>query len=152
MTQKPKTDWEAIEREYRAGEAGAERMVVDLAMEPKLWAEMGWPDVKTVARQVRIGRSIVDVVLTHSDGSLTLIEVKRQGLGLRDYCTGIGQLAYQAVMAMSDFRTYSVRRVLAMPGQFPVDIAIACMFAEVDMLPMPTIDEWVGFLREPICA
>lgn len=145
---KPKTDWEAIEREYRAGELGVEKMAVDLLGNHVLWREMGWPDVDRVRSQVRIGRCIADIVVMHVDNSITVIEVKRSGLQLREYCTGIGQLAYQAIMAMSDFQTYKVRRVLAMPGQFPVDVAIACMADGVDMLPMPMIEEWLSFMRQ----
>lgn len=148
MSTRPPIDWEAIEREYRAGETGAERMAVELLRQQSLWREMRWPDVASITRQARIGRSIADILLRHVDGSLTLVEVKRQGLCLRDYCTGVGQLAYQAIMAMSDFQTLKVRRVLAMPGQFPVDVAIACVAADVDMLPMPTVDQWMGFMKE----
>jgi len=141
-------DWEAIEREYRAGEVGVERIAAAVLSRPSCWAEMGWPDVASINRQVRVGRAIVDILVRHVDGSITLVEVKRAGLHLRDYCTGIGQLAYQAVMAMSDFQTFKVRRVLAMAGQFPVDVAIVCAAEDVDMLPMCTVDEWIGFLRE----
>lgn len=181
MTQKPKTDWEAVQREFRAGqlsnreiasrfgvtegavleaierhwrryfpktEHGAESMAIALVRNKTLAKEMGWPEISDIERQVRIGRAICDIVLRHTDGSVTIIEVKNAGLGLRDYCTGIGQLAYQAVMAASDFQTYCVRQVLAMPGQFPVDVALACIAADVDMLPMPQIDEWVGMLCE----
>ena len=139
-------------RAYRCGETGVERMTVDLIRKPDLWADMGWPEISKIERQVRIGRSVADIVVHHADRSITIIEVKVAGLSLRDYCTGIGQLAYQSVMAMSDFQTFSVRRVLAMPGQFPVDVAIVCMAQNVGMLPMPSIDQWMGFIEEALAA
>ena len=150
MTGKPKTDWIAIERYWRQRfprtEAGAEGMAVALLAKPELWRDMGWPDVVSARRQVSVGRAICDIVLDHDDKSISIIEVKNAGLSLRDYCTGIGQLHYQAIMAASDFQTYHVRKALSMPGQFPVDVALACVAAGVDMIPMPTIDEWVGML------
>ncbi|MFG1462275.1 hypothetical protein V5F77_05175 [Xanthobacter sp. DSM 24535] len=150
MADKPRTDWEAIESYWRGlypkTEAGAERMAVAFLPKESVWREMGWPDVRSIRRQVSVGRGICDIVVTHVDGSITIIEVKNAGLGVRDYCTGIGQLAYQSIMAASDFQAYRVRKVLAMPGQFPVDVALACIAADVDMFPMPTIDEWVAML------
>lgn len=148
MAEKRKTDWEAIADRYRKGEAGAELMAVELILCPSLAGAMKWPEVVSVNRQVRIGRSIADILVRHADQSITLVEVKQRGLGLRDYCTGVGQLAYQAIMAASDFQTFHVRRVLAMPGQFPVDVAIACISAGVEMLPMPEVEQWIGFIEE----
>lgn len=34
-----------------------------------------------------------------------------------------------------------------MPGQFPVDVAIACAAEGVDMLPLCTVPQWIGFLK-----
>lgn len=71
-----------------------------------------------------------------------LIEVKRGGLSLRDYCQGIGQLAYQEVMAMSYFQARVVRKVLAAPGPFSPDLVFACVGADVEMLPTMTMRQW----------
>lgn len=143
-------DWEAIESRYPDSELGVERLAFSIISHRPcdIAAEMGWPPIVSIARQVRLGRGIADIVLEHSDRSVSLIEVKGFGLGLRDYCTGIGQLAYQAILAMAFYQTCSVRRVLALPGPIPVDVILACHCAEADILPLPTPAQWRGFLDE----
>lgn len=49
---------------------------------------------------------------------------------------------------MTPPQTFDVRRILAMPGQFPVDVAFACIHSGVEMLPMPEIEQWIGFIEE----
>lgn len=76
MPRKP-IDWEAVEMFFSGGETGVERMAMHIIEQPDLWAEMKWPEVERVAKQVKIGRSVADIVVWHVDGSLTIVEVKR---------------------------------------------------------------------------
>lgn len=138
-------DWEAL---YPASERGLESMCADLCCRPSLAEEMGWLPVAAIHRQLKLGNAIADIVVEHTDGSITVIEVKQPGLSLRDYCTGIGQLMYQSIMAASHFQTTNVSRVLATPGPISVDLIFACESAGIDLLPVSTIEQWRGFLRE----
>lgn len=123
-------------------EAEVERIAVAICGKPQLWKEMGWPEVTNIRCQVQLGGSRADILIEHTDKSVTLIEVKPGGLALRDYCTGIGQLAYQAIMAVSVFQTYCVRRALCLPGPIPPDLYLASLFADIDFLPVPTPEQW----------
>lgn len=139
------SDWLA---KYPDSEAGLEAACIELCRSQELLDVMGWPPIARTFRQYRLGRGIADILLEHADGSVTLIEVKCGGLSLRDYCTGIGQLTYQAVMAASHFQTHNVRKVLATPGPVPVDVVIACAGADIDIMPTMTAEQWRQFLRE----
>jgi hypothetical protein len=137
--QKAPTDWE---RMFPRTEQGLEFAIVEMLRHPALLAEMGWPPIVRVRRQVRIGQQLTDIAIEHEDGSATIIEVKQGGLSLRDYCTGIGQLIYQSLMAMSFFQTAKVRRVLATPGPISIDLQMTCIAADIDILPTMTMDQW----------
>jgi hypothetical protein len=141
-------DWEAIAGSHGPGEDGIERLALLFCDRADIAEIMGWPEVNSVMRQVRLGGGIADIVLRHVDGSVSLLEVKRAGLGLRDYCTGIGQLFYQAIMAVSVYQTTDVRMVLVTPGPVPVDVILATAKAHIDILPLPSADEWRTSLRE----
>lgn len=132
---------------YPDTEAGLEAACIELCRRPDLLDIMGWPPVAKMFRQFHLGRGIVDVLIQHVDQSVTVIEVKRGGLALRDYCTGIGQLSYQAIIAASFFQTNQVRRVLATPGPIAPDLVIACAGADVDILPTMTMAQWHDSLR-----
>lgn len=139
------TDWTSA---YPNNESGLEAVCVELCRLPSLADCMGWPPVSSIFRQFRLGRGVADIVIEHVDGSVTVVEVKRSGQSLRDYCTGVGQLAYHAVMAMSWFQARKVRKVLATPGPVPVDVVIMCAGSDVDILPTMTVTEWIGLLND----
>lgn len=139
-------------KRYGDDERGVEQSVIDLLRAHDLVAEMGWPDIAAIRRQQALGRAISDLVLEHTDGSITVIEVKRHGLHLRDYCTGVGQLAYQGSMAALTYGTPNVRKVLALPGPVALDVVILCEAAGVDILPTPTPDQMVAAYVEASLA
>lgn len=139
MTEQATPNWDAI---YPTTEQGLEAACKELCRSPSLWDVMAWPPVSRIRRQFRLGKAISDLLLEHEDGSITLIEVKSPGLSLRDYCTGIGQLAYQTIMAMSHFQARTVRKVLATPGPVSVDLVFACEAAGVDIMPTMTMEQW----------
>ena len=138
------TDWEAT---FAADEKGIERLALVFCDRADICSVMGWPAVASVQRQVRSGREIADIVLVRDDGSVALLEVKRAGLLLRDYCTGIGQLFHQAIMAVSVYQTTDVRLVLTLPGPVPTDVILACTMAGVDILPLPAPCHFVDEFR-----
>lgn len=127
-------------------EGRVERIALVMCGSPAIWETMGWPDVTDIHNQVQLGGSRADIVLQHADRSVTLVEVKPAGLGLRDYCTGIGQLAYQSIMAMSVYQTLDIRRVLCLPGPVPSDLVLATTLTDIEFLPLPTPAEWEGLL------
>lgn len=138
---KPATDWEWL---FPRTEQGLELAIVEMLLRQPaaLCAEMGWPPIVKVRRQVRLGQQLTDITVEHDDRSVTIIEVKQRGLPLRDYCTGIGQLIYQSLLAMSYFQAHTVRRVLATPGPVSPDLVMACAAADIDILPTMTMDQW----------
>jgi hypothetical protein len=136
-----------INKLYGPDETGIERRAVAFCRTQKIWQLMKWPPVTSIKRQVRLGNAIADIVLLHQDGSASILEVKRAGLCLRDYCTGIGQLAYHAIMAISLFQTFDVRRILVAPWPISPDVLLACHFAGVEILPLPSEEEWQDLLK-----
>jgi len=146
---KKSVDWKRIGAQYRPRKTqcdARESIINDYAAKfagtAALADEMGWPKASKVISQVKVGGAIVDVMIKHVDGSITIIEVKRAGLGLRDYCCGIGQLMYQVQAATLEFRTLNVRAVLALPGAPSFHLILAAMRANVEILPLPTAREW----------
>lgn len=149
-------DWELIERAPltraidlyrtlrapRGSESAIERICLVMCAKAAIWREMKWPAVTDINRQVKLGATIADIILSHVDGSFTIIEVKKAGLNIREYCTGVGQLCCQVVLAMSTFKTLRVRAVLALPGPVPPDIVLACFRANIEILPLQTEERW----------
>lgn len=126
---------------YPNNETGLERACVELLRVGSLHEVMGWPPIKKINRQVRMGKAIADILIEHADGTITVIEVKAPS-SLRDYCTGVGQLAYQGLLAMLTYQVRDVRRVLATPGPISLDLMLTCDASGVDILPLMTVAEW----------
>lgn len=111
-----------------------------------LLEEFCWPDIAALHTEYRVGSAICDVVTFHSDGSVTVFELKRGGLVLRDYMTGIGQLVNASVQFGLAFMHQNVRRnvrlVLSVPGEANESLGYACLKAGVEYLPFGAI--WDG--------
>ena len=142
------------EWEIPDNETGLEMFAQIMVGHKWLTSEMNWPDAYRVDRQVKIGAAIADLVVFHVDGSLTIIEIKAANLPLRDYCTGIGQLAYQAGAAVIDFAKppSMIRRVLAIPNPVSEEVSLACWMAGVTVLPLPTVAQSRSIWKEALRA
>lgn len=110
-----------------------------------LCASYELPACLYVATEVKIPGAVIDVVAYHQDGSISIFELKKAGLGLRDYMTGIGQLMHASVqfgLSLSNLGSSSVvRRFLAVPHEPMPHVGFACLEARVDYIPFGTISE-----------
>lgn len=99
----------------------------------------GWPPVVNVITEYRVGRTACDAVAFHTDGSLTVCELKRAGLSTRDCMTGIGQLVSASVQIglalLSQGARRSVRLALVIPGEPEDTVGYACVMAGIEYLP-----------------
>jgi len=93
-------------------------------------------DIVDVRREVRLPCGIADRVLTHSDGSLTAVEVKRRG-SRRDYACGLGQAIMYAASLREMPCVPDVRAALCIEGLRDEYIAAACQDAGVTYINIP---------------
>lgn len=111
-----------------------------------LAAKLGWPGVVSVMPEYRIGQTICDVVVFHSDGSITICELKREGMQLRDYMTGIGQLLNASVQfglsLLHQNARRTVRLALSVPGRTSDNLGYACVKAGIEYVPFGVA--WAG--------
>ncbi|WP_048996405.1 hypothetical protein [Burkholderia multivorans] len=105
----------------------------------------GLPDLVASYREYAIPRAVCDFALFHIDGSVTIVEIKRAGLQLREYLTGIGQLMHAAAqfgMAMSaTARQVPLRLVLAVPSGVETAIGNACRAANIIYMPFGSVSD-----------
>jgi hypothetical protein len=109
-----------------------------LLMTEKLHSFMGWPEIFRVEREVRIGNGRCDMVLTHVDGSRTLLEAKADG-NTHSIVAGIGQLfLYEAAYQLPGL---AIRKAIAVPGYGSSDVVRACGLAGVEYIPLGAVEQ-----------
>lgn len=103
-----------------------------------------------VHREFPVARGRVDILLTHEDGSITLVEVKKGGCRTR-VMAGIGQLSMYAVL-LSGRNNITIRRVLAWDFigdlQEEESFCDACELAGVIPFPIGRISDHVKALMD----
>ena len=111
--------------------------------EPAVARIYDWPPIADIRTEYRVGCAKCDVVAFHVDGSITVFELKRAGMKLRDYMTGVGQLINASVqfgVALSrSGRHEDVRLVLAVPTGVVPDVGFACLAAGIVYMPFGEI-------------
>lgn len=109
-------------------------------------AKKGWAEPVSVHQEYRIGAAVCDVVAFHADGSISVCELKRGGLSVRSYMTGVGQLINASIQLglalVHQGARREVRLILSAPGEERVDVGLACARAGIEYLPFD--GEWVG--------
>lgn len=93
-------------------EEGACAIVLSLLTAGRMHDVLDVPEVATWEREMPFPRGRADFALFHVDGSVSIIEVKRQA-ALRTMLAGIGQLALYGMQAGYGLRGVPIRRVLA---------------------------------------
>lgn len=136
MNQKPKTDWEAIERDYRAGmlaetegmliksvssalhdafggaEVGVTRELLFQIDQGSLAASYGWPPIISAVTEFPIPRGRIDLMLFHADGSGTVVECKASR-NPRDLLPAVGQVMSYAVQVGYGRSLTGIRKAIA---------------------------------------
>lgn len=131
---------------WKDAEKSFQELFVRTLQYGKLAQVYEWSPVLIVHREFRIHHAICDVVSFHEDGSITVFELKRAGMQLRDYATGIGQLMHASVqfslaLAARGEQDRELRLVLAVPSGVDPDVGFACQEAGIEYMPFGTIEE-----------
>lgn len=101
-----------------------------------------YPDflpVANVEAGYDLGRIKCDLVVSHSDDSITVFECLPAGLDYCDYLAGIGRLIHTRVQ----FEGYQheVRFFLAVLDKTDADLGFACLDAGINYVPFGSVDE-----------
>lgn len=133
-------------------ERSFQRLFVRTLAEQQTPGLYGWPAIISIHTEYKIGGAICDVVAFHVDGSITVFELKRGRLALRDFMTGIGQLIHASVqfgLALAHQATHrTVRLVLAVPSGTEHNVGFACLAAGIEYMPFGTVEEYNQIERE----
>lgn len=135
-----------VDRIWDASERSFQRLVMLMLEDGTMCRVNGWaPCIKVVA-ELKIPGAILDLVAYHADGSVSVLELKAGGLGLRDYMTGVGQLIHAQIqfgfVAARTSTDREVRFCLVVPSAVDVAVGDACLYAGIEYMPVGTIDEY----------
>lgn len=136
MSAKPRTDWEAIEREYRAGgspqadaiivknisdvlheafggpESGVTRELLFQIEQGVLAEAYGWPPIISAVAEFPVPRGRIDLMLFHADGTGTVVECKASR-NPRDLLPAVGQVMSYAVQVGYGRSLKGIRKAIA---------------------------------------
>lgn len=150
MSERKQVDWEAVEREYRAGrgrfplgEAGAVSVIkLYLDSAGTIERAFGLPQIIRAEQEFGFPRGRADFVFFHADGTASIVEVK-DAKSDRDILGGIGQLMSYAVQMGYSRTLKHIRCILVAPtvGADSLLYAQACERAGVMFVPIGAVLE-----------
>ena len=106
------------------------------------------PHADRLFREVQLPCGRVDRVITHKDGSATVVEVKQRG-SRRDIAQAIGQVLVYSGAIKSSGNYTDVRPAIFVPGDRDEWIENACQLAGIEYI---TIDDSIAAIEDEVAS
>lgn len=134
---------------FRKGEEGVCQVIAVMLMGGQFHLAADLPEISHYEREYPLPRGRADFVLFHVDGSVTVIEVKKNKGNDREIFPAIGQVMSYAVQLGYGRTATSIRKMVASDyvGAGSELIDDACRMAGVIWLPLGRIEEHEAPLR-----
>lgn len=135
---------------FRKGEEGVCQVVAMMLIGEQFHLAADLPAISHYEREFPLPRGRADFVLFHVDGSVTVIEVKKNNGSDREIFPAIGQVMSYAVQLGYGRTATSIRKMVASDyaGAGSELIDDACRMAGVIWLPLVSIEEHEAPLRK----